>query len=137
MLRAFFISLFLIMPVLAVASGGDIAISEVFFDPSGTDTGLEYIVIKNFGSADVNLGGWDLYPAGVGYFNFPNFTLAHGEEVKIHIRASGSADKFVPRSRFREHGKLFRFSGFIFEHRSYQGDGRVLRALSKTWQFGK
>jgi len=80
------------MPVLAVASGGDIAISEVFFDPSGTDTGLEYIVIKNFGSADVNLGGWDLYPAGVGYFNFPNFTLAHGEEVKIHIRASGSAD---------------------------------------------
>src|SRR3989338_11658261 len=90
MLRAFFISLFLMMPVLAVASGGDIAISEVFFDPAGTDTGLEYIVIKNFGSGEVNLSGWDLYPAGVGYYTFPSFTLVAGSEVKVHIRASGS-----------------------------------------------
>lgn len=74
------------------ASAGNIAISEVLFDPEGTDTGLEYVSIRNFGSDDVDISGWDLYPDGVGYFTFPDFTLYAGDLVKIHLRLEGTDD---------------------------------------------
>ena len=77
----------------AYASVGDVAISEVLFDPAGgTDTGLEYVVIKNFGSSAVDVSGWDLYPSGAGYFTLPSFSLGGGKELKIHLRASGNND---------------------------------------------
>ncbi len=74
------------------AASKDAAISEIMFDPAGSDTGLEYIVIKNFGTESVNLNGWDLYPDGMGYFTFPNFALESGSAVKIHLRKSGADD---------------------------------------------
>ncbi len=81
------------LPTLAFASVGDIVIQEVLFNPSdNADTGLEYIIIKNKGSEDINLTGWDLYPAGIGYFNFPSFSLVSQGEVKIHLNKSGTND---------------------------------------------
>ncbi|MDP3935130.1 MAG: lamin tail domain-containing protein [Candidatus Giovannonibacteria bacterium] len=74
-------------------AAGDVAISEILFDPAGgTDTGQEYVIIKNFGSASQNLSGWDLYPDGIGYFTFPDFILEAGKSVKINLRASGTND---------------------------------------------
>ncbi len=74
----------------ALAASDSVIISEVLFDPSGTDTGLEYIAIKNIGTSVAELTGWSLYPDGVGYFTFPSFMLSPGATVKIVIRGSGA-----------------------------------------------
>ena len=77
----------------AYAAAGDVAISEILFDPAGgTDTGQEYVIIKNFGGTSVNMSGWDLYPDGIGYFTFPDFILDAGKSVKIYLRTSGTND---------------------------------------------
>ena len=77
----------------AYAAASDVAISEILFDPAGsTDTGQEYVIIKNFGGASVNMSGWDLYPDGIGYFTFPDFILDAGKSVKINLRANGTND---------------------------------------------
>jgi hypothetical protein len=83
------VAMFLWVSVFVSADASDVAISEVFFDPSGSDTGLEYIVVQNFGSDDVDMTGWDLYPSGAGYFTFPAFTLSAGDSVKINLRVEG------------------------------------------------
>ena len=144
MLKAFlFIFIFFAAPMLALAANGDIAVSEVLFDPAGTDTGLEYIVIKNFGSGEVNLSGWDLYPAGVGYYTFPSFTLVAGSAVKVHIRASGSdgpADLYYASASGNignSSGSIALFSGTthskdtIVAFMRYQKPGS---SESKTWE---
>ncbi len=81
------------MPFAVSAAVGDIVIQEVSFNPSdNSDTGLEYIVVKNKSPETISLTGWDLYPDGVGYFAFPNFSLASQGEVKINLRKSGTND---------------------------------------------
>lgn len=78
------------LPFFSYAATNGVVISEVLFDPTGTDTGLEYVAIKNIGSNAADLTGWHLYPDGVGYFTFPSFTLASDAIVKIYIRGSGT-----------------------------------------------
>lgn len=74
----------------------NVKINEVLYDPSGTDTGLEWIELVNSGEYDVYIGGWDLDPAQVGYYTIPdssgtwNGTLDAGSFVVIHINASGT-----------------------------------------------
>ncbi len=70
-----------------------VAINEILFDPAGTDTGLEKIEIYNPDAAAVDLGGWELYPDGIGYFTFPSgFSLPSKSFAVIHLRASGTND---------------------------------------------
>jgi len=91
LLQAFILALF-IAPFLAGADFSNIAISEILFDPAGTDTGLEYIIIKNFSNDAVSLSGLDLYPDGIGYFTFPQFSIAGGKSVKVHLRQTDTDD---------------------------------------------
>lgn len=77
-------------PIGVAAASPSVAIHEVLFDPTGTDTGLEYISIKNIGSVSADLSGWELYPDGVGYFAFPAVTLSPGASVKVFIRGTGT-----------------------------------------------
>lgn len=79
--------LFTAFPVSAIAG---IQISEVQFNPAGTDTGGEYVTIRNSGSASENLSGWQLYPDGIGYFVFGDTPLAGGAALTIRLRASGT-----------------------------------------------
>jgi hypothetical protein len=77
--------------VLAMPS--DVVISEVLFDSADvSDTGAEYIKIKNTGLNDIILTGWSLYPDGIGYFTFPEFSLVAGGTATIHLRKSGKSD---------------------------------------------
>lgn len=78
------------VPLFVFAAHNAVAISEVFFDPAGVDTGKEYVVIKNSGSGAVNMSGYDLYLDGAGYFTFPKFSLAAGSSVTIHVHKAGS-----------------------------------------------
>ncbi|MCX6731770.1 MAG: PKD domain-containing protein [Candidatus Parcubacteria bacterium] len=88
-----FVLILFSLPVSVFAAIGDIVIQEVLFNPSDkSDTGLEYIIVKNKSSENINLTGWDLYPAGIGYFTFPSFSLASQGEVKINLNKSGTND---------------------------------------------
>ncbi len=79
-----------IVPATAKAA---VVINEILFDPSGTDTGLEKIELYNPDAAATDMGGWELYPDGIGYFSFPGeFSLAAQSFVTIHLRASGTND---------------------------------------------
>ncbi len=80
------------LPTFAFAAVGDIVIQEILFNPAGTDTGLEYIILKNRSSGNLDLTNWNLYSDSAGYFIFPNFSLVSQGEVKIHLRKSGAND---------------------------------------------
>lgn len=81
----------LILPRFIFAS---VVINEILFDPAvSNDTGLEKIEIYNPDAAAADVGGWELYPDGIGYFSFPSgFSLAAQSFVTIHLRASGTND---------------------------------------------
>lgn len=67
-----------------------VVINELLYDPTGTDTGLEWIELLNTGSAAFDLTGYELKPDGAAYYVFPPFVLASGARVVIHINLVGS-----------------------------------------------
>lgn len=74
---------------------GRATISEVFYNPIGTDTGLEWIEIHNTGGSDLPMSGYVLHFDGVGTHDFtfptsPPFSLASGARVVVHVRATGT-----------------------------------------------
>ncbi|OHA09692.1 MAG: hypothetical protein A3A44_01000 [Candidatus Sungbacteria bacterium RIFCSPLOWO2_01_FULL_60_25] len=87
------VGIFSAIALLPLASGAAVVINEALFDPTGSDTGLENIELYNSDGASASLGGWELYPDGIGYFIFPqSFSLAAGAFVTVHLRASGNDD---------------------------------------------
>ena len=87
------IGMFLGIALLARMTSAAVAINEVLFDPAGSDTGLESIELHNPDANAADLGGWELYPDGIGYFTFPEgFSLAVGAFALVHLRASGTDD---------------------------------------------
>ena len=72
---------------------GRITISEVLYDPSGTDAGLEWIELTNTGGYTADLGGYVLHCDNITTpydFVFPTFSLLPGSKVVVHLRTSGS-----------------------------------------------
>lgn len=77
--------------VIGTARAASPVINEVLFDPEGTDTGNEWIEIYNPGEAPADMTGWELYPAGIGYFPFPKgFILGARQFAVVLLRASGA-----------------------------------------------
>lgn len=69
-----------------------VVINEILFDPAGTDTGLEKVELYNPDAA-ADMGGWELYPDGIGYFTFPSgFSLGAQSFAVVHLRTSGTND---------------------------------------------
>ncbi|MBN1296958.1 lamin tail domain-containing protein, partial [bacterium] len=66
-----------------------VIINEIFYDPMGSDTGLEWIELLNISANAVALTGWELKPDAADYYVFPSFTLAAQQRVIIHINATG------------------------------------------------
>ena len=62
---------FLTAVTFPAAALAQVVINEVLFDPTGSDTGLEWVELYNASDSAVNLSGWQLYPDGIGYFYFP------------------------------------------------------------------
>ncbi|MBN1356621.1 lamin tail domain-containing protein [bacterium] len=67
-----------------------IMINEVFSDPEGADTGLEFIELHNSGDTPADLTGYDLKPDDSGYYTFPPFVLNSGANVIVHVNTSGT-----------------------------------------------
>jgi hypothetical protein len=54
------LTLALLAVVASSCPGAEVVINEVFYDPEGSDTGLEFVEIMNCGHATVPLSGWTL-----------------------------------------------------------------------------
>ncbi len=138
------IVLFLTTPFFVSAAVGDIVIQEVLFNPSDkSDTGLEYIILKNRSSENINLTGWDLYPDGIGYFIFPNFSLISQGEVKIYLNKTGTNDSAnlyqgsVSSNMGDSSGSIAIFSGTTHNKDTIQAFVRYQilgKSESKTWE---
>ncbi len=63
-----------------------IRISEVFYDPVGSDGGQEWVELVNQGAAAVNIGGWLLDLSGPN-FVLPPLEVPSGATVLIHSNA--------------------------------------------------
>lgn len=71
----------ILLPGQAHASSDVIIINEVFYDSEGTDTGNEWIEIKNISTMELNIGGWKIQTAGTSFqtiYSFPSFLLPAG-----------------------------------------------------------
>lgn len=70
---------------------GPVTITEVLYDPVGTDTGLEWVELTNTGSYTINLGGYVMHCNNITTahdFLFPTFSLLPGSKVVIHLRSA-------------------------------------------------
>lgn len=76
------------------ARNGSLVINEVLYDPSGVDTGKEWIELYNDSGSSIDLTGYDLgiYESGgtSAYYTFPSFTLSGGGYVVVHWRKEGA-----------------------------------------------
>lgn len=88
-----FVSLFLI-PLPAFGAG--VLLQEILFDPEGTDTGKEWITLRNAGTEEADLSGWQLYPDGIGYYAFPGgFALSAGSSATVRLRLDGADSQTI------------------------------------------
>ena len=73
-----------LVPLMVMA---EVRLGEVFYDPEGTDTGLEWVEIHNLGSEVQNLGGWLLDANGPNLL-LPPLDLPAGAVLLIHTNAA-------------------------------------------------
>ena len=64
-LTAFFVLLFLCAHILPLHAAGGLSITEIMYDPLGTDTNREWIEVENDGSASLDLSGYFLLTDGL------------------------------------------------------------------------
>lgn len=74
-----------------------VAITNIVFNPPGSDVKGEYVTIRNFGTTAVDMTGWQLQDTLVHKqmphtFLFPRFILGQGATLRVHT-GSGINDK--------------------------------------------
>lgn len=72
---------------------GPVTITEVLYDPVGTDSGLEWVELKNTGQYTIDLGSYVIHCDNITTpydFVFPTFSLLPGSKVVVHLRTSGT-----------------------------------------------
>ncbi len=72
---------------------GPVTITEVLYDPSsGSDTGLEWIEMKNTGQYPININNYLLHFAtsGSNDFVFPNISLNPNQVIIVYVNKSGT-----------------------------------------------
>jgi len=78
----------MLLAILAVRSAfaGDVVLNEVLYDPTGTDTGAEWVELCNRGTSEVDLTGWNLEAAGTSFasiYTFPAISISPGQHLLI------------------------------------------------------
>lgn len=75
---------------ICIASEPTVRFQEIFYNPSGNDTGKEYIILSNYGDEIVDLTGWDIDPSSAPYITLPSATISPGAVITIHINTEGT-----------------------------------------------
>ncbi len=76
----------LVLAGLGAALAQDVLINELLYNPTGTDSGNEWVELCNAGSTDVDLAGWQLQAGGTSFaalVTLPTLVIAPGERVII------------------------------------------------------
>jgi hypothetical protein len=72
----------------APATATAVSIGHIEHDPPGRDLDGEYVLIRNTGSAAVNLKGWRLQDGNAHHvYLFPDVSLAPGAELKLWTKS--------------------------------------------------
>ena len=69
-----------------------VIINEVLYDPTGVDTGQEWIELKNAGGSAVDIGGYDINATSGDYLTFPTLNVPAGDFVIVHWNTDGIND---------------------------------------------
>lgn len=90
---------FFVSPTYAISDG--VIISEVLYDPSGSDYGLEWIELYNSSDLDIDISGWKIQKAGTYFqdtFAFPSgsYIGSHDFLVVAGNAVVGDVDYTVP-----------------------------------------
>lgn len=104
---------------------GAIVINEVLYDPDGTDTGLEYIILYNNDNLPINVTGYQLNAVSGDYYTFPSFNMDAKSFITVHWRKEGvnnETDLFTGTSGFD--GNMGNTSGWValFKNNEYTKD---------------
>lgn len=78
--KIFFLTIFLLFNI----GYSQIVINEVLYDPSGVDTGQEWIELKNIGASPIDITGYDLNASTGDYLTFPSLNVPAGDFVIVH-----------------------------------------------------
>jgi hypothetical protein len=101
-----------------------IAISAIYFDSPGADTGTnasvdgEWVQVKNGSTSSRVLTGWTISDASSHKFTFPTYTLTAGKTVKVH---SGSGTKTSASLYWRQSSYIWNNGGDTATLRSSTG----------------
>lgn len=103
--------LFLVSLLSFGALSANVVINELMYDPTGTDTGYEWIELYNNGNVDIDLEGARILRGGSGFeqvFVFPRFILRAGRYLLL-----GEAN--VPNTQFT--------ASLVFQNGGSETDG--------------
>lgn len=98
--------LFLLTVTSAYGSADVVIINEVIYDPEGTDTGYEWIEIKNISGYYINLFNWRIEAGGSKFENvitLENFKMAPNE-IRVIGEPNTIADYIVSKLGFQNGG---------------------------------
>ncbi len=98
--------LFLLTVTPAYGSADTVIINEVVYDPEGTDTGCEWIEIKNISGYYINLFNWKIEVGGSKFENvitLENFKMSP-EEIRVIGEPNTTADYIVSKLGFQNGG---------------------------------
>ncbi|NQV18043.1 MAG: lamin tail domain-containing protein [Armatimonadetes bacterium] len=82
--RFIFIFILIFISISTLLVSQNIVINEVLYDPTGADTGYEWIELYNAGEQSVNLSSWMIQKAGIQFGLVYAFELFSGYSIAPH-----------------------------------------------------
>ncbi len=69
-------------------TSGNVAISSIFYDGSGTTEPDEYVVIQNNDTRQIQLQNWTLRDTGNHIYTFPSFVMQPAQVCRVYTNQS-------------------------------------------------
>jgi hypothetical protein len=70
-----------------VPASSPVTIEGIEYDPPGWDVAGEYVVLRSWATADVDMTGWTLRDLAGHVYRFPAFVLGPSSQVRLYTRA--------------------------------------------------
>lgn len=72
------------------ATATDIRFTRIVYNPDGSDAEGEFVTLRNYGPATVDMTGWKLFDEANTRFTFPVFTLPASASVNVWVRSGAN-----------------------------------------------